>query len=81
MIFSTNTTSDISKLLHVIFWRLKFETILKTKWFLEIDLFILLLVLVEETLKEKGREKKQRSPELEEGTHLVTEPICLVTPG
>ena len=48
---------------------------------LEIDLFILLLVPVEETLKEKGKRKKQRSPELEEGTHLVAEPICLVTPG
>ena len=38
---------------------------------LEIDLFILLLVLVEETLKEKGRRKKQRSPDLDEGTHLI----------
>ena len=38
---------------------------------LEIDLFILLLVLVEETLKEKGRRKKQRSPDLVEGTHLI----------
>ena len=37
----------------------------------EIDLFILLLVLVEETLKEKGRRKKQRSPDLDEGTHLI----------
>ena len=37
---------------------------------LEIDLFILLLVLVE-TLKEKGRRKKQRSPDLDEGTHLI----------
>ena len=37
---------------------------------LEIDLFILLLVLVE-TLKEKGRRKKQRSPDLDQGTHLI----------
>ena len=38
---------------------------------LEIDLFILLLVLVEETVKEKGRRKKQRSPDLDEGTHPI----------
>ena len=35
MIIGTNTTSDISKLLHVIFWRVKFETILKYHdWYL-----------------------------------------------
>ena len=38
---------------------------------LEIDLFILLLVLVEETVKEKGRRKKQRSPDLDGGTHPI----------
>ena len=38
---------------------------------LEIDLFILLLVLVEETLKEKGRKKQQRSLDLDKGTHLI----------
>ena len=38
---------------------------------LESDLFTLLLVLVEETLKEKGKRKKQISPELDEGTHLI----------
>ena len=38
---------------------------------LEIDLFILLLFLVEETLKEKGRRKKQRSLDLDEGRHLI----------
>ena len=42
------------------------------KGFLEIDLS-LLFVLVEETPKEKGKRKKQKSPELEEGTHLVSE--------
>ena len=42
------------------------------KGFLEIDLS-LLFVLVEETPKEKGKRKKQKSPVLEEGTHLVTE--------
>ena len=39
---------------------------------LEIDLFILLLVPVEETLKEKGRKKQQRSLDLDEGRHLIT---------
>ena len=39
---------------------------------LEIDRFILLLVLVEETLKEKGRKKQQRSLDLDEGRHLIT---------
>ena len=38
---------------------------------LEIDLFILLLVLVEETLKEQGRRKMQRSPDLDKGTHPI----------
>ena len=39
---------------------------------LEIDRFTLLLVLVEETLKEKGRKKQQRSLDLDEGRHLIT---------
>ena len=38
---------------------------------LEIDHFIPLLVLVEETLKEKAWRKKQRSLDLDEGTHPI----------
>ena len=47
------------------------------KRFLEIDLS-LLFVLVEGTLKEKRERIKQKSLELEEGTHLVAEPFCLI---
>ena len=47
------------------------------KRFLEIDLS-LLFVLVEGTLKEKRKRIKQKSLELEEGTHLVAEPFCLI---
>ena len=42
------------------------------KGFSEIDLS-LPFVLVEETPNSKRKTKKQKSPELEEGTHLVTE--------
>ena len=48
------------------------------KRFLEIDLSSLLFVLVEETPKDKRKRKKQKSLELEEGTHLVAEPFCLL---
>ena len=47
------------------------------KRFLEIYLS-LLFVLVEETPKVKRKRKKQKSLELEEGTHLVAEPFCLI---
>ena len=36
-------------------------------------------VLVEETPKEKRKRKKQKSPELEEGTHPVAEPFLSVS--
>ena len=35
----------------------------------------LLFVLVEETPKDKQKRKKQKSPELKEGTHRVAEPV------
>ena len=47
------------------------------RFLLEIDLS-LLFVLVEETPKVKGKRKKQKSLELEEGTHVVAEPFCLI---
>ena len=50
------------------------------KRFLEIDLS-LLFVLVGEIPKEKRKREMQRPLELDEGTHLVAEPICLVKPG
>ena len=50
---------------------------LQIKRFLEIYLS-LLFVLVEETPKVKRKRKKQKSLELEEGTHLVAEPFCLI---
>ena len=42
------------------------------KGFLETDLSFLFF-FVEETPKKKRKTKKQKSPEREEGTHLVTE--------
>ena len=38
----------------------------------------LLFKFIVETPKEKGKRKKQKSPESDEGTHLVAEPFCFV---
>ena len=40
----------------------------------------LLFEFIVETPKEKGKRKKQKSPESDEGTHLVAEPFCFVKP-
>ena len=40
----------------------------------------LLFKLIVETPKEKGKRKKEKSPEWDEGTHLVAEPFCFVKP-
>lgn len=40
----------------------------------------LLFKFIVETPKEKGKRKKQKSPEWDEGTHLVAEPFCFVKP-
>ena len=40
----------------------------------------MLFEFIVETPKEKGKRKKQKSPESDEGTHLVAEPFCFVKP-
>ena len=40
----------------------------------------LLLEFIVETPKEKGKRKKQKSSESDEGTHLVAEPFYFVKP-
>ena len=61
-------------------------------WYIERGLFFetellciklntsLLFEFIVETPKEKGKRKKQKSPESDEGTHLVAEPFCFVKP-
>ena len=40
----------------------------------------LLFKFIAETPKEKGKSKKQKSPESHEGTYFVAEPFCFVKP-
>ena len=61
-------------------------------WYIERGLFLetellgiklntsLLFEFIVEAPKEKGKRKKQKSPESDEGTHLVAEPFCFVKP-
>ena len=57
-------------------------------WYIERGLFLetdslntsLVFKFTIETPQEKGKRKKQKSRELDEGTHLAAEPFCFVKP-